>query len=326
MSAFDGFANVQPKDLFHPCHYRQVRQAREIAETLPGWCYTSQEFYERERDSIFFRQWTCIGHQGRVPHAGSYITLDFLGVPVLVVRDQNLQLHAYVNQCTHRGALLATGEGDCKQIKCPYHAWAFSLEGELLGTPLFEESAAFQKSDHGLRRIRLESWSGLMWINFDPGSPDLLSHLGDLPQRTAAWNLEKMVCVSRTGKLIKANAFAGLRAPDPNLVALYRAFGAGRRQLFFGVRLPSASTAIFSGLEISVVLALIGAVVAELLASRRGLGNVIASAGASFNVAMMFACVVVLAVIGMLFTQLVRWGRRRLIFWERVTTRTSTMI
>lgn len=113
------------------------------------------------------------------------------------------------------------------------------------------------------------------------------------------------------------NAFSGLRNPNPNLVALYKAFGSTRWQLFKGIKLPAAAVSIFAGLEISVVLALIGAVVAELIASRRGLGHVIASSGANFNVAMMFACVVVLALIGMALTQIVRRARRRFVFWER---------
>lgn len=205
MSNLNYFGNVEPDDLFNPRHYERVRQPRENAETLPGWTYTSQAFFERERDTIFFKQWNCVGHVGRVPNVGSYITFDFIGVPLIVLRDDDGELRAFINQCTHRGALLATDEGQCKQLKCPYHAWAFSLKGDLLGTPLFEEHATFKKADHGLRQIRLETWAGLMWINFDAASPSLLSHLGDLPERTAPWKLEDMVCVSRNERLIKAN-------------------------------------------------------------------------------------------------------------------------
>lgn len=113
------------------------------------------------------------------------------------------------------------------------------------------------------------------------------------------------------------NTYAGLHAADADLLALYRAFGARRWQSFAGVKVPAAVPSVFAGLEISVVMALIGAVVAELVASRRGLGYVIASSGANFNVAVMFACVALLAAIGIVLTQFVRWGRRRLVFWER---------
>jgi NitT/TauT family transport system permease protein len=122
------------------------------------------------------------------------------------------------------------------------------------------------------------------------------------------------------------NAFAGFRSSNPNLIDLYRAFGAGRWQIFFAVKLPSAAGQIFAGLEISVVLALIGAVFAELLASRRGLGHVIAASAANFNVSMMFACAVLLALIGVGLTQIIGQARRRLAFWEARPDRTSAAI
>lgn len=122
------------------------------------------------------------------------------------------------------------------------------------------------------------------------------------------------------------NAFTGFRSSNPDLVDLYRAFGAGRWRIFFAVKLPSAAGHIFSGLEISVVLALIGAVFAELLSSRNGLGHVIAASASNFNVAMMFACAILLALIGIGLTQIIRQARRRLAFWEVRPDRTASVI
>ncbi len=205
MTSSPYLGNAEPADPFHPRHFEAVRQPREAATTLPGWCYTSQAFYERERETIFLRQWNCIGHHSRVPDKGSYLAFDFMGIPVVVVRGNDGQPRAFVNACSHRGAPVASGSGQDKHLKCPYHSWAFSLEGELIGTPKFEEHAHFRKSDHGLRPIRLEQWAGLMWINFDSSAPGLYQWLGDLPERTAPWKPEEMVCVARTTKTIHAN-------------------------------------------------------------------------------------------------------------------------
>lgn len=113
------------------------------------------------------------------------------------------------------------------------------------------------------------------------------------------------------------NALTGLRSFDPNLVDLYRAFGANRLQIFLSVKVPSATNAVFAGLEISIVLALLGVVVSELVAARAGLGHVIAASGVNFNVAMMFACVVILSAMGVIGSQIIVFAHRRVAFWER---------
>jgi NitT/TauT family transport system permease protein len=118
------------------------------------------------------------------------------------------------------------------------------------------------------------------------------------------------------------NAVIGLKSCNPNLLDLYRAFGASRLQILFSVKWPSALSTIFAGLEISVVLALLGAVVSELVASRRGLGYVIQASTVDFNMAMMFACIIILAAIGVISTQLITWTRRRIAFWDHQSTTT----
>ncbi len=155
---------------------------------------------------FFFRHWNCIGHHSRVSESGSYLAFDFMGVPLIVVRGADHEIRAFVNSCPHRGSqIVEQGEGACTRLQCPYHNWTFALDGSLYATPMFEESAVFKKADHGLRRIRLELWAGLMWINFNPDGPSLLDHLGDLPDRTAPWKAGEMVCVGRKTYPVKAN-------------------------------------------------------------------------------------------------------------------------
>jgi NitT/TauT family transport system permease protein len=112
------------------------------------------------------------------------------------------------------------------------------------------------------------------------------------------------------------NTVVGLKSTPVDLIDLYRAFGARRAQIFWSIKLPSALTSMFAGLEISVVLAILGAVVAEFVSSRRGLGHVIEAASADFNVALMFASIVVLSVMGVLATQVIAAIRHRVAFWE----------
>lgn len=118
------------------------------------------------------------------------------------------------------------------------------------------------------------------------------------------------------------NTVNGLRRADPDLLDACRAFSASRAYLFLHVKLPSAASEIFSGLQIGISLALIGAVVGEFLSSQRGLGYLISSASVNMSVATMFAGVVLLAVIGVCGAQIVRVVQRRVVFWEQQVTRT----
>jgi NitT/TauT family transport system permease protein len=117
------------------------------------------------------------------------------------------------------------------------------------------------------------------------------------------------------------NTVNGLRRADPDLLDACRAFSASRVFLFLHVKLPSAVSEIFSGLQIGISLALIGAVVGE--SSQRGLGYLISSASVNMSVSTMFAGVVLLAVIGVCGAQFVRVLHRRVVFWEQRETRTA---
>jgi len=116
------------------------------------------------------------------------------------------------------------------------------------------------------------------------------------------------------------SSVVALKSCNPNLVDLYRAFSASRWRIFTDVKLPAAFGGIFAGLQISVVLALLGTVVAEFVSSRHGLGHTIAASTVDLNVAMMFACVVILSAIGVTATQILKFAHHRIVFWERGTS------
>lgn len=113
------------------------------------------------------------------------------------------------------------------------------------------------------------------------------------------------------------NTFSGIRRADPELIDACRSFSASRTYIFFHVKLPAAAGDIFAGLQIAVSLALIGAVVSEFLAAQGGLGFLVQSASVNMNMPLMFAAVILLALTGVLGSQLIRALERRVIFWER---------
>lgn len=113
------------------------------------------------------------------------------------------------------------------------------------------------------------------------------------------------------------NIVNGLRGISPELLDLYRAFSASRWRTFIEIKVPTALPSFFAGLQISVVFALLGAVVGEFIAAQKGLGSVIQAASVSFDLPIVFACIISLSCLGALMTMSVRRLQRRIVFWQR---------
>lgn len=121
------------------------------------------------------------------------------------------------------------------------------------------------------------------------------------------------------------NTVVGIRQTSPALVDLMHAFSGSRLRTFLVVKLPAAASHIFAGLQIGVVLSLIGAVVGEFVASSKGLGYIVKSASVGMEVNVMFAALISLAFIGVTASMAVRALHRAVIFWERGSTQTAVV-
>lgn len=171
-----------PENLFSPVHYEAVRRPISEAANLPPWCYTSDKFFERETDHLFRKVWNFVGRAERIPSPGDYFATETARIPILIVRGSDGVARAFSNTCRHRGTIIARGEGHTKGFVCPYHAWTYGLSGELINAPTeMGESVGFDPAENGLIPIQLDSWGGFMFVNFDPDSESLESHLGNLP-------------------------------------------------------------------------------------------------------------------------------------------------
>ena len=193
------------ENMFDPANYQRVRLPALEATTLPAWCYTSRQFYDREVERIFRTAWNFLGREDEIPNAGDYMTFDLCGEPVLVLRDKAGAVRAFANTCRHRGTKLLEGAGNCRAIACPYHGWVYGLGGELIGAAGMEQTIAFDKKRYGLIPLRLERWAGFLFVNMDPQATPLDQYLGDLPERLASHNLADMACVRRRTYTVACN-------------------------------------------------------------------------------------------------------------------------
>lgn len=100
------------------------------AWTIPARFYTDQNAFEHEKENVFAKSWICVAHSSELANANDYVTREIIGESIVLVRGRDKVLRAFYNVCPHRGHQLLSGEGKAKNvITCPYHAWAFKLDG-----------------------------------------------------------------------------------------------------------------------------------------------------------------------------------------------------
>ena len=169
------------KELFQATR-QDVRRARH----LPGYVYFDPEIYELEIERIFMRDWLCVGRIEQFANPGDYKAMRVAGEPIIISRDKDNVLRAFSNVCRHRGVEVApVGAGHATQFACPYHGWLYDLEGRLIGAPFSRENEGFDFKNCRLPPVKLETWVGFIFINFDPESQSLGRFLDDRGARAA---------------------------------------------------------------------------------------------------------------------------------------------
>ena len=185
--------------------YVGTRRPIEEASVLPSEVYKSQEWYDKEMDTIFRTAWLVGTREEEIPNPGDYIRLDIVGEPLVILRDMDGEIRALSASCRHRGSELVSGKGNCRLLVCPYHAWSYSLKGELKAAPSMEDVKDFDKANHSLPSIRAETWGGFVFINFDNDAKPLLESLGNLPERFKDYDLENMKVTKKWENRFNAN-------------------------------------------------------------------------------------------------------------------------
>jgi nitrite reductase/ring-hydroxylating ferredoxin subunit len=164
------------------------------ASMLPAKCYTDPEFYAFEVEKVFMRNWLPVGRIDQVARPGDYFTATRFGEPIVVVRDKQQQLHAFSNVCRHRNFPVAQGQGNCRTsgFVCPYHGWAYELNGQLRSAPFMDRTASFETKSWRLPRLGVDVWQGFVFVNFDADAPLLSAQLRTLDNLIAPLNLGAM--------------------------------------------------------------------------------------------------------------------------------------
>ena len=173
---------------------------------LPARWYWEREIWQAERRQIFAREWQLVGPASDFPNPGDYSAAEVAGYRFFVIRDRDGALRAFHNVCPHRASqLLDDGHGHCGVLRCRYHGWVFDTAGNLKRAPDFGEADWFRKEEHGLMPIRVETWRGLVFVNFDESAPPLVESLGSLPETVKDYPMETFTKVRQAEFEMRCN-------------------------------------------------------------------------------------------------------------------------
>jgi choline monooxygenase len=170
----------------------------ERAWTIPGSWYTDPRVLDLERRSVFARSWQAVGRLDQVRDPGQYLTAEVGGEPVVVVRGRDGGLRAFFNVCRHHAAAVCTeAQGQAQSLRCPYHGWTYSLEGELRGTPDFDGVQGFDRARNGLAPMDVDVWEQFVFVRVEPGGPGLPEFVGGMAGQAAPLGLSALRFVER---------------------------------------------------------------------------------------------------------------------------------
>jgi Rieske 2Fe-2S family protein len=180
---------------------------RQGSRTLPGEYYTSPAILAEERERLFAPAWHCVGRTSRVAQPGEYFLAEVAGESLIVLRDSQGTLRAFFNVCRHRGTRICREESGRlgETLQCPYHAWTYRTDGQLVGAPHMQDVEGFDKADHPLHRAGLAEWEGFLFVNLDPDARPLDEVWAPMRARLARYDLPSLVVGHRVIYDVRAN-------------------------------------------------------------------------------------------------------------------------
>ena len=176
-------------------------------QDIPIDRYISREWHELEKEYLWKRVWQFACREDHIPESGDYIVYDIAGLSYIVVRQPDMSIKAYPNACLHRGRRLKDFDGHCSELRCPFHGFAWALDGALADVParwdfphVDERSDDFQ-----LPECRVGTWAGFVFINPDPNAEPLEDFLGGIREQFDIWKLEDRYVETHVTRVINAN-------------------------------------------------------------------------------------------------------------------------
>ena len=170
--------------------------------------YQSEAIFQRERDQMFARLPAVAAHISELPNPGDFVKREIAGRSILVTRDAEGEVHAFLNICRHRGTQLVDDESGCKhRFTCPYHAWSYANTGELVSVPHMDTGFPdLDKAQYSLKSLQCEERFGFVWVIATPDiSFDFDAYYAPIAAEAEGLDLANMAIAHEEKKVHNSN-------------------------------------------------------------------------------------------------------------------------
>ncbi len=184
-------------------HFKPLDKDRAYA--LHADIYTDVNYLELENKAIFEKHWQLVGHSHQLSNIGDQIINQIGRIPIVVVRNQNNQLKAFHNVCRHRAGPLATENNNNKVLRCKYHGWTYTLDGDLKSAPEMQSTPNFDICQHHLPEAFVEEWQGFIFVSINQPSISIDEMMGGIANQIEPIDLKSMEFSHRDEYEIECN-------------------------------------------------------------------------------------------------------------------------
>jgi phenylpropionate dioxygenase-like ring-hydroxylating dioxygenase large terminal subunit len=169
--------------------------------------YTSRAWHDLEAERLWPRLWQFACRESDIPEVGDHIVYEIVRSSYVVMRTAPDEIKAYPNACLHRGRKLKDYDGRCTELRCAFHSFAWTLEGQLKGVPAMWDFPHIEErsEEFELPECKVGTWAGFVFINPDPNAGSLDDFLGGLDEQFAVWDLADRYVEAHVTKVIQAN-------------------------------------------------------------------------------------------------------------------------
>ncbi len=173
---------------------------------VPVERYFSRAFQERENEQLWKHVWQMACHEDDIPNVGDYMPYEIADLSFLIVRSAPDEFHAFRNACLHRGRRLKERPGkQTHELRCPFHAWAWHLDGTLKEIPCQWDFPYVDPAEQNLPEVPLGRWGRFLFINPDPNAEPFEEFLGDFPVNFELLPYENRHKVAEVRKVLRCN-------------------------------------------------------------------------------------------------------------------------